>query len=225
MDSLDETWTSWMRDIRLGKARIVVPGEFLERSGRGQGASFDLDAEVYSPLEMDPGSMTKAGITPVEFKIRTDEHAATSTALFEAIARSAGYSPQSFGLEGSGNEITATEVDAREDRSIRTTMRKRRYWQAAVEEAAEMLLIIDREVFRSGVTPMRPRLEWPEPDSDTLKERAESLNQIALARAASTETMVKILNPDWEQPQVLAEVERIHAEQNVQVNDPTGGLT
>lgn len=224
MDSLDETMTSWMRDIRLGKARLVVPQEFLERRGRGQGASFDIDDEIFSPLEMDPSNMDKAGITPVEFKIRTEEHNATCLALMESITRRAGYSPQSFGMQGTGNEQTATEIDAREDRSVRTTTRKRRYWQQAVEDTFYNLLVIDREIFSSGVIPMRPTTEWPEPDSDTLKERGEAVNLIAAARSASIETRVRLLNPDWESERVLAEVEAIKAEESIQVPDPTGGL-
>lgn len=224
MDSLDETMTSWMRDIRLGKARLIVPQQFLERRGRGGGAAFNTDDEVFTPLEIDPASQDKAGITPVEFQIRTEEHAATCLALMESITRRAGYSPQSFGMQGTGNEQTATEIDARNDRSVSTTLRKRRYWQQAVEDELEILLIIDAAIFSSGVTPLRPSTEWPEPDSDTLKERAESLNQIMLAQAASIETRVRILNPDWDGDRVLTEVAAIKAEQGIVVDDPTGGL-
>ncbi|WP_394425447.1 hypothetical protein [Streptomyces sp. SGAir0957] len=33
MDALDETYSSWMRDIRLGKGRILVPNAYLQSSG------------------------------------------------------------------------------------------------------------------------------------------------------------------------------------------------
>lgn len=226
MDALDETWSSWMRDIRLGKSRILVDSALLARSGRGSGASFDEDQEIFSPIDMGPVSMDKGAhpITMAQFEIRTADHAATSSALFEAITRNAGYSPQSFGLQGDGSEQTATEVDARENRSVRTTMRKRRYWQPAVEDIAHVMLILDREIFGSTVEPFRPRLEWPEPGGDDLAERADTLAKIEMARAASTETKVRLLNPEWEREQVLAEVQAIHAEQGLAVPDPTGGV-
>lgn len=227
MDGLDETYSSWLRDIRLGKMRVIVDQAVLKRSGRGEGATFDEDQEIFVPVDMGPVSMEKGAhpIEVAEFVIRTKEHAETASAMFEAIARSAGYSPQTFGLQGDGSDQTATEVDARENRSLRTTSRKRRYWGREVEEAAYNLLVIDREIFGNGsLTPMRPRLEWPEPGGDDLAERADTLSKIEMARAASTETKVRLLNPEWEREQVAAEVTRIHAEQGLAVPDPTGGL-
>jgi hypothetical protein len=225
MDALDETWSSWMRDIRLGKMRIIVDQAVLNRSGRGSGATFDEDQEIFSPVDMGPVSMEKGAhpITVAQFTIRTKEHAETSGALFEAITRHGGYSPQTFGLQGDGSDQTATEVDARENRSLRTTNRKRRYWTVA-EDVLHTILVLDREIFGSGVEPFRPRLQWPEPGGDDLNERADTIAKIEMARAASTETKVRMMNPDWEADQVLAEVERIHAEQGMVVPDPTGGL-
>lgn len=223
MDGLDETMTSWLRDIRLGKARIVVPEEFLERDGRGRGASFDVDAEVFSPLNMDPGDMYKAGITPVEFKIRTEEHARTIAELFERVVVTAGYSPQTFGLQGDGAEQTATEVDAREGRSLRTTARKQRYWRAALEDVLEMVLAIDADLFASGITPMRPRVEFAEPAGDPRKV-AETIELLRRAQAASTETLVRMAQPDLEGEELAAEVERVLDETSMAVPDPTGGL-
>lgn len=41
MDQLDEALTSWMRDLRLAKGRLVVPDAFLQSQGPGKGASWD----------------------------------------------------------------------------------------------------------------------------------------------------------------------------------------
>lgn len=223
MDSLDETMTSWVRDIRIGKARIVVPDEFLDRRGRGQGASFDVDREVFSPLGIDPSHADKAGITPVEFKIRTDDHAKTAMALTEQVIRTAGYSPQTFGMGAGGGEVTATEVRAREGASLRTTGRKQRYWSPALAHAGEALLAIDRGVFSAQVEPMRPRVRFGEVVGDDSMAIAETVNMLNLARAASIETRVRMAQPDLEATEVAAEVERIKAEEGI-VDDPTGGL-
>lgn len=225
MDALDETFTSWMRDIRLGKARIIVPDEFLERSGRGQGAAFNTDTEVFTPLAMDPASRESAGITAVEFALRVDEHAKTAAALFERIVVTAGYSPQTFGLTGDGSEATATEIRAKESRSVRTTQRKQRYWSTAVEDTMEMILVIDRAVFGSKVVPMRPQLQFAELGGRDIQDTASTLNLINQAQAASIDTKVRLLNPEWDEAQVSAEVERIKDEQGLgEVADPTGGF-
>ncbi|HLT68582.1 MAG TPA: hypothetical protein VKZ72_00365 [Acidimicrobiales bacterium] len=222
MDALDETMSSWMRDIRLGKARLVVPHEYLDRHGRGRGATFDLDTEVFTPLDIDPAVADRAGITPVEFKLRTQEHATTCAELFERIVVTAGYSPQTFGLIGDVSTQTATEVRARENRSLRTTARKRRYWRPAIERTLELMLVLDREVFGSGVEPLRPRVEFAEPQPDP-RDLAQTVELLRRARAASTETLVRMVRPDLEGDELAAEVERILREDGAIVEDPTGG--
>jgi hypothetical protein len=37
-----------MRDIRLGKARLIVPHRYLDNIGRGKGAVFEPEREVYA---------------------------------------------------------------------------------------------------------------------------------------------------------------------------------
>lgn len=226
MDELDETYTSWVRDIRLAKARLIVPESYLDRRpGRGNGASFDMDAEVFSPLNVEPGANAdKLQIEANQFEIRFEEHAATAAALFERIVVTAGYSPQSFGLMGSGSDQTATEVNARESKSERTTSRKRRYWQRALEDEAFIMLAIDRSVFGSTVTPSRPRLAWPEDPDQSPLEQSQTLNQLRMAQAASTETLVAMLHPDWTDDEIAAEAQAISSENALSVPDPTTGF-
>lgn len=223
LDALDETWTSWVRDIRLAKARLIVPDEYLDRHGRGQGATFDPDQELFSPLTID--DKAKDGITLVQFAIRVAEHEATARALFTQIVQTAGYSPQSFGMQGNGAQQTATEVDAREGRSEATTARKQEYWRRGLEHVAESMLMLDKAFCGGRAEAMRPVVVFPDAAEADLSATAATLNLIAMARAASTETRVRILNPHWTEPQVQAEVGRIQAEDGgVPSDDPTGGL-
>lgn len=225
MDALDEVYTSWVRDIRLGKARLLVPDQYLDRrAGRGTGASFDTDAEVFVPLAIEPGANSdKAQITANQFAIRFAEHAATAAGMFEEIVGAAGYSLQSFGKQGNGSDQTATEVNAREGKSERTTDRKRRYWVRALEDMGEMLLIIDNAQFGGKATVSRPRLEWPEDPDQSPLEMAQTLNMLTMAQAASTDTKVRLLNPDWDEAQVRAEVAAISAEHALMMPDPSVG--
>lgn len=223
MDALDETWSSWMRDIRLGKLRIIVPDQFLDRpGGRGKGAAFDPDREIFAPLNVTvKADGTGSTITPIEFKLRVDEHARTAMELYQRCVTSAGYSPQSFGLEGDGGQQTATEVDAKEGRSEQTIGKKRRHVRRGVEDICEQLLILDKVFFQASTVPFRPRLGWPGVDAN-MRDMASTLNLINLAKAASVETRVGMLHPDWDQTEVLAEAERIRLEEGVGVADPTG---
>ncbi|MFE4991417.1 phage portal protein [Streptomyces mirabilis] len=210
MDNLDEAWSDWMRDLRLAKARLLVPQTMLDSHGRGQGASFDLDRELFTGLE---GMLQKAGespITQVQFKIRTDEHKMLTQSLLEQIVRGAGYSMQSFGMNGD-TAVTATEVSARERQSITTRGRKINYWKPALAEIIEALLGIDQVVFKSGVKPQKPDVEFPDAVAEDPKDLAMTLKMLADARAASTETLVEMLHPDWNDTQQREEVALIRA--------------
>lgn len=217
MDALDETMSSWQRDIRLGKSRLIVPETALESLGKGQGSRFDPTREVYEGLHMlgKPGDPNV--ITEVQFAIRHEEHRASVQHELEGILRGAGYSAQTFGLTGEV-AITATEVAAKERASITTRGRKIGYTRPAVAEALETLLAIDRAVFRSGVTPVKPDLDFGDYVAESMNDRAQTAQLLAAAEAASTETRVQLVHPDWDGDQVKEEVARIRADQ------PLGGL-
>jgi len=227
MDALDETWTSWLRDIRIGQARIIVPNEFLTRRGRGSGAQFDADQEVFSPVEMDPTAEGAKTITPVEFEIRTREHAETAMALFEQILSPAGYDGQTFGLHGDGgSDKTATEVRAREGRTLRTTKKKQRYWGPEINDCLRMLLIIDREIFGRRDTPIeyRPRIDFDDGLVEDPHRTAETIELLTRAQAMSIETRVRMAQPNLDDAEIRAEVDRIRQDEGLFVDDPTGGL-
>lgn len=224
MDALDEAWTAWMRELRLVKPRIIVPNDFLTRAGRGMGAGFDLDQEVFAPLDIDPATQDRAGITVAEFTLHTDQYARSCAELFEKIVVTAGFSPSTFGLIGDTSvHQTATQVAARQDRTEATVNRMQRYWRSGAQDQGEFLLILDREVFSSNVKPMRPRLDFAPVETDEQKV-ATTVSLLRAARAISVQTAVQMAQPELEGDELAAEVERILAEDQVGVPDPTGGL-
>lgn len=218
-DAVDEAWNSWMRDLRLGKARIIVPEEFLERSGAGRGAFFDTDQEIFTPLNMDPTEREKAGIEKIEFKIRYEEHRATVEALVMEAVGKAGYSSQTFGFHGDRDQ-TATEVVARVDKTQRTSDKKRRYWEPGTEDILEIMLAIDKEMLGGKVKALRPDVEWPDLAEPTMKDIAETVELLNRADAASTEVLVRMQHPDWDDTQVLEEVEKIIDSRPVPLPNP-----
>jgi hypothetical protein len=211
MDALDETMSSWMRDVRQGKGRIVVSESALDNLGKGQGSRWDPDREVYEGLNV----LAKPGenmISNIQFAIRVQEHRDTAQHQLEQILRGGGYSVQTFGLSGD-IAVTATEVAARERSSITTRGRKIGYWRPGLQSFVETLLMIDAAQFGSGVTPVRPEVEWPDYVGTSLSENAATATQLRAAEAASTETLVKLVHQDWDDPEIAAEVARIRAEQ------------
>ncbi|WP_050586641.1 hypothetical protein, partial [Salinispora vitiensis] len=128
MDALDETYSSWMRDLRLAKPRLVVPRAYMQQQGPGGGARFDAEREIFEAVDSMPKSDGGLELSATTFGIRASEHQATADALVNQIVGRCGYSAQSIGEQGEV-ATTATEVEARERRSFITRKKKVRYWR------------------------------------------------------------------------------------------------
>ncbi|MEV0438954.1 phage portal protein [Streptomyces spectabilis] len=218
-DALDTTWSSWIRDLRLARARLLVPEAYLRDHGPGRGASFDDDREIWQALSIPP-TETGAGITLSQFEIRVAEHAQTAEAITRQAVRSAGYSAQTFGLGDQGTAVTATEIKARERRSLTTRAKKARYWTPALADMVHALLMLDRRLYTPNLTPERPRIEFAPVVSEDPASTAQTLALLAQAEAISTETRVRALHPEWDDTAVREEADRILAETGRTVPDP-----
>lgn len=220
-DSLDETWTSWMRDIRLGRARLIVPDGYLRDLGPGRGASFDEDREVWSTLNMPPNE--GAGITESQFAIRVDEHQRTADALVRQIVQTAGYDAHAFGLDDRAQPATATEVDARAQRGMVTRAKKLGYLKQPLTDMLHVMLLLDASMFGARITPQRPTIEFPDGVAESAQQTATTLDMLNRAAAISTETKVRMRSPELDDKQVAEEVARIHAETDIgTAPDPVG---
>lgn len=215
--SLDETYTSWMRDIRLAKARLVVPSGYLNSEGMGKGVSFDDDKEVWSPINASPTSGET--LTMVQFAIRVSEHEESWRAFSRKAVESCGYSAQSFGL-GDATAVTATEVVYQERASMITRDQKGGYWLPGLADLADVTLQLDRHLGFSNVTPARPKIEFGDSVSEDPKSVAETIELLARATAISTEMKVRIRWPDWDDKRVKEETDRILKETGAMVADP-----
>lgn len=216
--ALDEVWTSWLRDIRLAKSRLIVPRGYLTTpGGPGLGAWFDLEQEIVAAINASPTG--DEGITENQFAIRVDEHARSAEAIVRQAVKLAGYSPQSFGLDGDA-AATATEVVARERKSMITRDKKARYWAPVLADMLEVQLMMDRQLGFSTVEPERPRIEFGDSVSEDPKSVAETLALLTQANAISTEAKVRMRNPDLDDIAVREETDRILAETGQAVPDP-----
>lgn len=213
LDALDEAWTSWMRDLRLAKSRIIVPNAMLESEGPGQGARVNLDREVFVGVEGMLGNGDGKDITLNQFLIRVAEHQATVQALFEQIVSSAGYSLQSFGGKGDVAAVTATEVQARKELSLSTRAQKILYWRPALQHLFQALLGISREVFGNRCSPEAGiDVAFPVAVQPSMLEQAQTLSLLAAAEAMSIFLRVQTQHPTWSKAEVQVEVDRILAE-------------
>lgn len=207
IDMLNETYSSWGREIRVGQARILIARSLLDDNNR-----LDLDDEVFSPVELDEAK-TSEPIKPVEFQLRTEKFQATAQHLTEQIVSAAGYAPQTFGIHTEG-AISGTAHRLRELRTHRTTGKKQSAWSPAYPRLARWMLAVDRAVYgmQGADQPETLSVVWPETDTDEPKERAETIRMLGEARAMSMRTRVQLAQPDLTPEQVDEEVQRIRAE-------------
>lgn len=222
-DALDEVYNSLMRDIELGKGRLVVADTMLTDNGPGKGATFDTNQKIYAPLRMQPKEDGEQPLTIVQFQIRVEEHLRAAEDITARAVRSAGYNPQTMGDAVEGGTATATEVVSRERRSLSTRDKKIRYWRQALENLLEALLALDAEEFNSGFEPHKVSVQFPDAVQPDPKALAETVNLMKQAEAASTKVRVQTLHPDWDENQVNEEVDAIQAATSV-VNPVSFGL-
>ena len=215
LDAIDETYSSLMRDVRIARARLVIPEKFLDFDQTRDGysvAHFNNEKAIYAPINADPMLDKDAKIMATQFTIRTEQHVATILDLIERVVIHAGYSPQTFGLKLEGAE-SGKALSIRERKTFTTRQKKWRYWATALEDLLHMLLYIDN-VFLKNKTPFdfRPSIAISDSaDRDTMV-LAETMKVLYDAQSISIDTKVRMLHPEWDEEQVQAEIEMIKEE-------------
>lgn len=225
-DTLDEVWSSWVRDIRLARARLVVPEGYLDYTGPGQASQFDPDQEIFSPV----AAMFRPGEQGIELQqplIRVEEHERTVYAVYREILRAAGYSSSAWGDYGTGSRgggvMTAAEVADRDKASERTRDKKALYDRRAIAEQAAAALHLDAVVFggrRPGPDDLPVVTFPPASQVDPLKN-SQTIANLRAASAVTVRTAVEMAHPDWESDRVDQEVDGILTESGQRVPDPT----
>jgi len=220
LDKVDMVWSSWMRDIRLAKARLIVPNFMLSSSGPGQGAVFDTDQDIYSSVNAPPREDGRSEITAQQFAIRVAEHKESISELVGVVLQHAGYGEQTFGDTGDVAQ-TATEVDSRDRRSNLTRDRKIRAATGPITALLRKKLAVDADLFRTGVKPSA-EIVFKFPDTTQANPLSLAQTNAALfqAQSASAKTRVGIQHPDWDPTEVDNEVILIREEFGASVPDP-----
>lgn len=224
LNALDEADTGWRKDVRLGRRRIIVPDEFLQHGGRGEGSFFDDARDVFSPISVGTLDADAREITSVDFPVRSTDFQATVDNRMHRISVAAGYNAESVTWATTGQAVTATEILSRDALSADTTAAKRSHFGPAIAYTAHKLLQIDAALFTPGLAVLKPTVVWPEATEQDMRETANTLNLVTLAKAASTSEKVRMLHPDWTQRQIDIEVDKILAENSTQVADPFDGV-
>jgi A118 family predicted phage portal protein len=234
LDQIDEAYTSWMRDIRLGKARIIIPKGLIEAGPAGQGGIFDADREVFTETGEMVGSMNpqanggkgavESFIQMFQPNIRWQEHLQTVTHLLSRVYQAAGFSPQSFGDAGEV-AVTATEVTARENLTTLTRQASIMYCRPELRDLFAALMDVDQRVFNGpGRGEALPDVEWPDTDTIDPKVIADTILSLVNAEAISLYERVAMQHQDWDAEQINTEVTRIREDYSMMPENKPGFL-
>ena len=216
MDALDETFSGWMVDVQLARAKVHLPEGYLDEDGNGN-RRFNFDTRLYVEMHVDPTSMSKE-LTATQFAIRAEEYEKTCLNLLDRIITSAGYSPQSFGLNIAGRAESGTALNVRERKSFATTNKKQAYWEPALKHLVKAMCMVKNQFLGGKFTSsMDVNVSFSDSVNNNLSEISNAVKTLADAKAISTDTKVRMVHPEWTDKQVTEEVERI-------LNDSTTGM-
>lgn len=223
-DAADESYSSMVRELRLGKARAFVDQSIVDSNGRGRGSSFDQEAEIFSPVE-GLGSLKEGagGIQAYQPELRIRAHREIIEEITATVLRSAGYTASEFGSD-TGNNMTATEVDSKQALSARTRTKKIHYWRAGLDPLATTTLRLERALYGGGFdADDTVTTKFPVRSELSPLVMAQTIASLDAATAISTEEKVRKQHPNWNQTQVDDEVKLIKAEKAAAttVADPT----
>lgn len=217
MDALDEVFSAWMVDIQIARGKIHVPSGYVKEMDGGK-KSYNIDTMMYEELDVDPTSMADP-IKATQFEIRAEQFEKTCLNLLDRIITSAGYSPQSFGLNIAGRAESGTALNVRERKSFATTSKKQAYWEPSLKELTKVMCTIKQAFLGGNFTCSLDDINIAFSDgiSNNMAEVSNSIKTLSDAKALSTDTKVRMVHPEWTDEQVREEVERI-------LNDESSGM-
>jgi hypothetical protein len=223
-DAADESYSSMVRELRLGKARAFVDQALTDSQGRGRGSTFNSEAEVFVPVE-GLGSLKDGagGIIPYQPELRIRAHREIIEEITATVLRSAGYTASAFGSD-TGNNMTATEVDSKQELSARTRTKKIQYWRAALDGLATTTLRLEKAIHGGDFDDSSPvTTKFAQRTELSPLVMAQTIAALNGAGAISYEEKVRRQHPNWSKKQVDDEVALIKAEQAAAnaIPDPT----
>jgi len=223
--AIDQAATSLMRDLEDGQSRLLVADYMLKNLGFGKGASFPEGDRLFVKLKRQPGDNgVEAPIDQVQFDIRVEEHLSMVDSLTKRAIEAAGFTPDADQGDD-GGDMTATEYLGKHKRTLATRDKKVLYWREQLARLLTSLLVVDREVFGTPITPMPVKVVFPDAVQESPKVLAETAAAQASADASSRYTRVKTMHPDWDEADVEAELKRIEDEGSIDLDTfglPTG---
>lgn len=211
-DALDEVYTSWMRDVEDGKSRMFVSEDAIEDQGPGNGGSFDREKRLYTEMKTGMGSALDGGqmLQDIKFDIRWSEHANSIAEVKQHILEHVGISAQHFADGPLAVGVTATAVSSQNSITETTRAAKLNFWHRALSEFVQIVMDLDAIHFATGMKMTEaPEIRFTAQHLVSEDERSRTIATKRGAGVMSRYEGVKQANPDWTEPAIVEELERI----------------
>lgn len=213
-DELDETWSSWLRDVEDGKSRLFIEEDALIDLGPGRGGAFDQERHLYTKTQAPLGTAADSGgqqIDQIKFDIRYQEHAETMAEVRAHIMEHVGLSQRFFNDNLLSPGITATQVNSENAKSESTRAKRINFWNDGLTRFVQIVMKLDAIHFDTGLTLTDPpEVHFAANLVETEGERMQSAGMAVSQKVLSRRRAVERINPDWTKQQIDDELEEIN---------------
>ena len=138
-DALDEAWSGFVRDVRLGAAKVYIPENLQQRDKDGNLIKFD---EFNNNINKLANDMSEKGKNELKFQqsdIRATEYKLTLNEIKDNVLENVGLSPVTLGRQADLNDSGVARRE-KEKATIRTRSEMIEIWKPFLESFYEVLL-------------------------------------------------------------------------------------
>lgn len=229
----DYMYSCFNTDLYLGRGRVLVPKWMQkpkgERPNQNVNWNAGLDSFLYTQYDTIDGEQQKP--IQMQFDLRSGDWVTNRNNLLEAMATSLGISPSTIASYLSDNTVrTAREISSEESSTTLYIEAKRDLMKYAINNC------INRILKYYGVT-ADITVKFSKAGQTNTTLLIENVGKKLSAKIMSRQEAIQEVNSDWSTEQVLAELERIKADEklaqsnqqselfgNLQYNDKVGDL-
>lgn len=232
-DAMDEAYSTIFKELRTNRTVRYIPKDMIPKSPDGRFILNDNFTDAYVQVESDIDQNSKSEITFSIIPDKTESHKAKFLTALTTALNKAGLSPYAIGI--TGLESVNASAESQQERNkvtLETRKSKMEVWKPFIEEMLIKILQLNDWMVRNKIVDQAYKdnnIKWENIDiqvsfGDYIVETEGSVianvaNQIA-AGVISTETALKALHPDWNDQQILEEVNRIRYERGMALDTP-----
>jgi len=233
-DALDESYTDIFKELRSNRTIRYIPENMIPKDKNGKvllDEFTDSYQKVNGDIDQDADNKIQCTIIPD----KTDEHKAKYLTALTNVLNNAGLSPFAIGL--TGLESVNASAESQQERNkctLETRKAKLKLWQPMIEELLirgcelnDWLLENtnaqqDYRVMDVDWDNLTIRVSFGDYIVDNESTKISNLTSAMSGGLISTERAVKELHPEWDDIQVLEEVNKIRFEKGFVNENPLG---